>query len=150
VKVCFKCGEPKPLDAFYRHPMMADGHLGKCKECARADVIKNRLDKIDHYRSFDKLRASLPHRVAARKEYAQTANGKAARRRARKKSWRKFPERRTATLAVGNAIRDGRLIRQPCMFCGAWAQAHHPDYSRPLDVVWLCHQHHLEAHRLAA
>jgi hypothetical protein len=47
---------------------------------------------------------------------------------------------------TGNAIRDGRLIRKPCEKCGKKAQAHHDDYSKPLDVRWLCFKHHREFH----
>lgn len=37
-KVCFKCRVEKAIDDFYKHPKMADGHLGKCKECTKLDV----------------------------------------------------------------------------------------------------------------
>ena len=40
--------------------------------------------------------------------------------------------------------RRGRLKPQPCIFCGTRAEKHHPDYSRPLLVVWVCRDHHLE------
>lgn len=38
MKKCFKCGIEKPLDAFYVHPQMGDGHLGKCKDCTKKDT----------------------------------------------------------------------------------------------------------------
>lgn len=38
-KVCFRCGGVKELSEFYAHPGMSDGHLNKCKECARADTM---------------------------------------------------------------------------------------------------------------
>lgn len=56
--------------------------------------------------------------------------------------------RMAARGAVSNAIRAGRLIRQPCERCGVpEAQAHHDDYSKPLDVRWLCQEHHNDVHR---
>jgi len=58
------------------------------------------------------------------------------------------PKRRAANIAVGNAVRDGKLTSLPCVCCGEKAEAHHPDYDRPLDVVWLCSAHHKQAHAL--
>ena len=48
---------------------------------------------------------------------------------------------------LNHAIRDGLLTRKDCEVCGRKGQAHHDDYSRPLDVRWLCFYHHRkEAH----
>jgi hypothetical protein len=58
------------------------------------------------------------------------------------------PEKQRAHNAVNNAIRAGKLERQPCEVCGANAHAHHEDYAKPLDVRWLCPAHHGEVHRL--
>lgn len=73
------------------------------------------------------------------------------RRRAReaKEAWhRRHPEKRAAHLAVRNAVETGRLLRGPCEKCGrSETQAHHADYSKPLDVVWLCSTHHALIHR---
>ena len=54
----------------------------------------------------------------------------------------RWPEKYRARTKVGNAIRDGRLIRKPCEVCGQKAHAHHEDYSKPLDVRWFCPLHH--------
>lgn len=56
-----------------------------------------------------------------------------------------------ARYAVKTAIRRGELTRQPCEKCGhvhphRRSHAHHEDYSRPLDVVWLCSMHHKQRH----
>ena len=46
------------------------------------------------------------------------------------------------------AIKSGKLVPQPCKVCGCVdVEAHHPDYSKPIDVVWLCAEHHREIHR---
>lgn len=48
------------------------------------------------------------------------------------------------------AIADGRLVRQPCERCSKLkVQAHHDDYSKPLEVRWLCPvcHNHLHAER---
>jgi len=131
MKTCFKCKKTKELSEFYEHPRMRDGHLNKCKECAKADVRCNRVRRIDYYLKYEKCRNGTPNRRALRRE--------ALRRR--------DPVKRAANVAVSNALRDGRLVRQPCQVCGApKAEAHHDDYTKPLQVRWLCFKHHRELH----
>ena|ERR1700691_2123189 len=49
---------------------------------------------------------------------------------------------------VDKAIRRGELTPMPCQICGdPKSVAHHQDYRRPLDVVWLCHKHHGQEHK---
>ena len=45
------------------------------------------------------------------------------------------------------AIRLGKLKREPCEVCGKKkVDAHHIDYSRPFDIKWLCRDHHAKEH----
>jgi len=45
------------------------------------------------------------------------------------------------------AVRMGRIKRGTC-HCGLLGEAHHEDYSKPLEIIWLCTKHHAEHHRL--
>lgn len=48
---------------------------------------------------------------------------------------------------LNRAIIAGKITRGKCELCGSHkTDAHHDDYSRPLDVRWLCRQHHAETH----
>jgi hypothetical protein len=136
-KACFKCDEVKPLTEFYRHSAMADGHLNKCKDCACKDVRQHRLDNPEKVRAYDRKRSQQPHRVEARRaSYLQ--------------EWDNHPDRMRARNAVSNAVRDGRLEKRPCAFCGEaeGLEAHHHDYTKPLDVTWLCRPCHRRFHAL--
>lgn len=133
-KQCFKCRAVLPLDEFYRHPRMADGHLNKCKLCARLDVMANRVRKLQYYREYDRTRSAR--------------SGSSGDKLSNRRYHRHYPHKRAAHQATSVAIRDGRLIRQPCEVCGHEpAEAHHDDYSKPLDVRWLCTKHHAEHHK---
>jgi len=133
-KVCFKCLELKPLSEFYKHAKMKDGTLNKCKSCTKLDVYNHRhFTHRDSVLAYDRVRAKQPNRIAQSKRIHER--------------WKKkHPERRKAHILLGNAVRSGKVFKLPCQECGEEAEAHHPDYSRPLSVVWLCPVHHRQLH----
>lgn len=46
-----------------------------------------------------------------------------------------------------DAVKKGIIKRKPCIICkNPKALAHHPNYSKPLEVIWLCPVHHKEIH----
>lgn len=134
-KQCFKCGASLPASEFYRHHRMADGYLGKCKSCTRRDVRTHRA-LSPRPREYDRLRSqSLSRKAASKKNVA---------------AWREAnPKAYKAQNKLNNAVRDGKIKRWPCEICGEErSHAHHKDYSKPLDVIWLCARHHHKAHSL--
>lgn len=112
----------------------------------------------------------LPSLVAKRKPYcsrrcAGTANGvlRTPLKGGEHPSWKggvsadralwqrlqheKFPEKTRARAALKHALKTGKIVRQPCEKCGAKkVHGHHEDYSKPLQVRWLCRKHHDEEH----
>lgn len=134
-KKCFRCGVTKPLQEYYVHRQMKDGHLNKCKECTKADSSARRMAKLDEVRTYDRGRAKKPHR-------RQLQNAAARRRR------KEHPEKTSAHNAVARALRSGRLVRGPCSVCRTTedVHAHHADYSRTMCVEWLCNHHHRVLH----
>ena len=130
MKTCFKCQKTLPFECFYKHKMMGDGYLGKCKECTKKDTIENRNKNIDFYRKYDRERGNRQSNNYI-KEYRE-----------------KFPFKINAQTMVNNFIRDGKLFKEPCCICGSNEKihAHHDDYAKPLNVRWLCAAHHRQWH----
>lgn len=154
MKQCFKCKEVLPLEQFYRHPQMADGHLNKCKSCTKKDVKRNRDKKIDYYQEYDRYRFQNDPRVKQRhKRYAKTPEGKSALYRATKSYRSKYPEKYAAHRKLNKAVANGAIIKPDvCGRCkketeSIYLHGHHHDYSRPLDVEWICVWCHVEEHK---
>jgi hypothetical protein len=144
MKTCFKCRVTLPLTEFYPHPQMGDGYLGKCKGCTKADtaarVARKMKDPIWINKEAERCR------IKARK--CRELGNQSPRSKESAKKWEKInPHKRLAHHLVQKAIQSCRLVKMPCQKCGhLQAEAHHEDYSKPLDVVWLCPKHHGERH----
>lgn len=69
--------------------------------------------------------------------------------RYKKRMQEKYPEKVSARKKVHQALRSGKLERKPCTICGSTEniEAHHIDYSKPMNVKWICRKHHRELHR---
>jgi hypothetical protein len=148
---CKRCGETKGAGEFYRHPKAASGRDSTCKECRKACVRENRAAKADYYQAYDRKRyRDDPRRKAHCQSMAKTEAGVQAKLRWEERSRREEPEKFAARNAVSNALRDGKIARRPCYFCGSEErlEAHHHDYSHPLDVVWLCSACHGKLHAI--
>lgn len=66
---------------------------------------------------------------------------------------RRNAQKHAAQRAVKDAVRTGALVRQPCIRCTeegrkqrGTSHGHHEDYSKPLEVIWLCPFHHVKRH----
>jgi ribosomal protein S27AE len=135
MKTCFKCNTVKPLSEFYKHPRMADGHVNKCKECNKNDSTANRNKNIEKVRAYDRARGKEPERIKANTEV--------------NRAWRAEDKRRAiAHGKVSSAIKSGVLVRSKCERCGdEKSVAHHEDYDKPLEVMWLCQPCHKQRHK---
>lgn len=108
------------------------------RKAAGRPVISSRMSR-EYHRAYEAEYLKNPENRARKNAqmrlYAK-AHGTAEHHKARRK--------------VRSEIEAGRMHRQPCEICGAEkAEAHHDDYSKPLDVRWLCPQHHRERHAKA-
>lgn len=125
-KTCRGCGRTLPLAAFWKQKRGRDGYNPRCKECLSPN----------------------PERVKAMREQAREwRRNNPKRHEANKRAYyARYPEKRAAKNAVYYALKRGTLARLPCEMCGnPQSQAHHDDYSRKLEVRWLCRAHHAQA-----
>lgn len=135
-KPCRVCGEEKPVTDFYPRDNSRDGYRHDCKACCRERSKQRRMEADE-----DAAREYARRYREANRDRVRAYNRDYMRRLRSSR-----PEVAAAHKEVGRALRDGRLQPSPCVECGDPAEAHHPDYSKPLDVVWLCRRHHQRVH----
>jgi len=165
MKKCRVCGQAKPLEDFHRQVGAKDGRQNRCKACAcalarqwhydnpRDDALPTSAQKvctkcgeeksiIDFYRR----RASVDGLMTR----CKSCDGK--RRRAGKPAViisKVSLDKKKCNTTVGNAVRDKRLEKAiRCERCGGseYIEGHHGDYSKPLEVEWLCRKCHGAEH----
>lgn len=135
-KVCSKCKEEKTIFDFYHNKTTCDGLEYACKVCSKnvskqwrennPETVKNIKNK---WKNKNKNKINGYHKKWRKSKKISYLLGDGARHK------------------VMIAIKKCIITRMPCIKCGRKAQAHHEDYNKPLDVIWLCPKHHQELHR---
>ena len=144
VKVCSICGEEKIIGEFYKQAGGKYGVTSRCKDCLK------KIDKINR----ERFRARrLARKKAYNREHKQERKAyKQAHPEQQSKSLRRWKiknsEKASAHKKVARAISSGKIKRCPCEICGTTINihAHHDNYKKPLDVIWLCAEHHRWIH----
>lgn len=143
MKICNDCKLEKSLENYSKYKNSKDGLCYICKECSNK---KTRIWYINN-------RERNHERTA--KWWAKNRKRKLKEGLERKDRYLKNnPKKRKAHIKITNAIALGKIKKEPCVVCKKFykknsvAQAHHEDYSKPLNVVWLCRKHHSSWHRL--
>ncbi len=125
LKLCRRCEVLKPTTTFAKSKNIKDGFWTYCKPC---DYIRNK------------------EYIAANREKHKE------KRRIRMKNWQQLPLEKLKARsrgAVARALKKGEILKEPCEVCGETkSYAHHDDYSKPLDIRWVCAPHHKEIHNL--
>lgn len=141
-KQCSTCKDCKPETDFYADKRRPDGMKSQCKKCHCITSVLSRDG--DAHRDYNR-------NWMRRSKYASRADVK-ERELKRSRVRGKSIEARARHLA-NVAVRLGFLERPAtCPICGEQGMgihAHHDDYSRPLDVRWMCTECHGKEHRCA-
>lgn len=119
---CCGCKKYMEIFQFYPDKTRTNGVTSRCKKCNTKR--RNDLNKHD-------LRQKINHRNSVTKYIS------------------KYPYRQKARMIVRQALLSGKIKKKICDVCGKnKVHAHHPDYSKPLEVIWLCTEHHYQIHHV--
>jgi len=131
-KWCNGCKQTKVRDEFHDDRTKPDGKCSQCKKC--------RSISFGRYRENN-----LEKRAENYKRWAENNRDKVAAYDAKSRKLR--PERHRVRGDVKTAILQGKLVRPDhCEDCGGTpVHSHHDDYSKPLEVRWLCPKCHAKA-----
>ena len=148
-KICRRCGEDKPISE-YSKTYKGRSYRPDCKPC-RTEIEKERVARNREHNLAVRAKYREANREKINDQNRQWYADNRDHRLAQISDYRESPDvkgKRLTHAAVQMAIRNGKLKRMPCMICGnEKTDAHHDNYSRPLDVVWLCRLHHAERHK---
>ena len=172
MKKCIKCGIEKVLTDFpqYKNRKKECAYFNVCKACTseykKEHYHKNKQAYLDRakaqreknpeeYKAYlnQYYRDNKEEILRKAKEYANTPKGLAKKKASYKKYYNNPLNqiKNKARMIVTHAKRNGTLVSPThCESCGEekFTEAHHEDYTKPLELIWLCKQCHENIHHL--
>lgn len=145
-----KCG--KCNKQFKQTPYQIRKQDHQCPSCRRQYTNAWRQKRRDLGLPIPRWKGAKEYEKKYRKGYQSRPEVKKRRAKAMRK-YRNDPKLRVRHLArdiTKKAINSGKIKRGRCIVCKIPnAQAHHEDYSKPLQITWLCASHHRQHHARA-
>ncbi len=138
MKTCKACKKRLSPGDFYKDARGKDGLYSVCKRCHNK---KSDTRKMERYRSDEKYREKVKEK---NRKYVRSEKFKEYCRKKYATDVR-YRKRVKCKGAVRRALKRGELVKKKC-FCGKEAEAHHLDYNYPLEIMWLCREHHAKWH----
>lgn len=134
VKICSNCTLSKPLEMFSSFKRAPDGKHYWCKECVKS-----------YNKSYKKTARGRAATQRCNAKYEASKKGKETRLKSAIKRRENYPEKTRAQRRAQYKIKTV----EPCEQCGSSGRTvrHHDDYTKPLDIRWLCHPCHYEWHK---
>jgi hypothetical protein len=152
-KLCTKKYYQENKEKFYKsNKKWKESNPEKVKELADAyrlrDIERYRRNKTKYYITHTKSERKRSLEYQRNLKISSPEELKEIKRKATENWCNRNPEKVKAHTIFHKAIREGLLVRLPCIVCNnSESCGHHEDYSKPLEVTWLCHKHHMELHR---
>lgn len=135
---CSKCGELKSEEKFSWYTREHLRRHPACRRC-HSDALAQRYHRNQRYREKERARVRAWSR--ANRDRIAKIDGR---------SYLRHREKKLAGNRLRRAVRIGLVLRPAsCSRCGMGGriQGHHHDYTRPLEVEWLCSACHGKEHR---
>ena len=148
--ICKSCHKEKETNDFYK----SDKY--HCKDCIKKRVLEYRKNNLERLQEYDRNRPNKEDRVSKCKQYKDRLRQENPEKydkifhSIRKRYRAKHSDKAKANELLNEAIRRNKIERPAeCSMCKKKCipQGHHFDYTKPLDVVWLCVRCHSALHK---
>lgn len=132
-KLCNSCKTVKDWSEYFLRPTGRPRAL--CKVCYTQRRVAHRKKHAERYRQYNRDEKKARSKELSKRAMDRYHTDEVYRTKVRARAY------------VNSHIRRGKLTRKPCESCGdARSQGHHNDYSKPLEVRWLCAACHTKEH----